>query len=147
MSPNGLSSTVINRSSTNAVLVAWRQKVTIASANAGELITERRHEMEYDSRPQNLLSKAVDKVCEQNPRLVLMPYEQMKAVALELAGRIVNSKEENLKDALMKLSEAVDSAGHPGHHDKCELCTANLSAVSVLRWDLPHSSDETRESI
>ena len=119
----------------------------IASANAGELITERRHKMEYDSRPQNLLSKAVDKVCEQNPRLVLMPYEQMKAAALELAGRIVNSKEENLKNALMKLSEVVDRAGHPGHHDKCELCTANLNSVSVLRWDLPHSSDETRESI
>ena len=44
--------------------------------------------MEYDSRRQNLLSKAVDKVCEQNPRLVLMPYEQMKAAALELASQL-----------------------------------------------------------
>ena len=45
MSPNGLSSTGINQSSTIAVLVAWRQKVMIASANAGELITERRHKV------------------------------------------------------------------------------------------------------
>jgi hypothetical protein len=43
----------------------------------------------YDFRPNNLLRNAVEKVCQQNPRLVLMPYEQMRAAALELARQIV----------------------------------------------------------
>lgn len=57
------------------------------------LITERRLEMEYDPRPSNLLHEAVEEVCEQNPRLVLMPYEQMKAAAILLASRLIALEE------------------------------------------------------
>ena len=78
----------------------------IASASVAELITERRHEMEYDSRPQNLLSKAVDKVCEQNPRLVLMPYEQMKAAALELASQLTDDPNLRVRKAFDLIAQA-----------------------------------------
>lgn len=64
-----------------------------ASVSVAELITERRHKMEYDPRPGDLLHEAVEKVCERNPQLVLMPYEQMKAAALELARQLVEIKE------------------------------------------------------
>jgi hypothetical protein len=54
---------------------------------------------EYDPRPQRLLSAAVEKVCESNPRLVVMPYEQLKAAALELARQLLAARSEQMGSA------------------------------------------------
>jgi hypothetical protein len=67
--------------------------------------------MSYDSRPQNMLSKAVDEVCEIDPRLVLMPYEQMKAAALRLAERLTAQSgtcQKDIGDLRKSLAGAVD---------------------------------------
>ena len=61
----------------------------IANASAAEQTTERRHEMEYDSRPDNLIREAVDEAIKANPQLVLEPYYQMKAAARILAMRLI----------------------------------------------------------
>ena len=45
--------------------------------------------MEYDPEPANLLHEAVETVCERNPQLVLMPYDQIKQAALELARQVI----------------------------------------------------------
>lgn len=68
-------------------------------APAVELTTERRHEMEYDFRPHNILHKAVEEACKNNPQLVLMPYEQMKAAALILAKKLIEKDPECLTSA------------------------------------------------
>jgi hypothetical protein len=67
----------------------------IVNASAAELITERRHEMEYDNRPNELVHEAVEEACKNNPRLVLEPYYQMKAAALILAERLVKLQGQN----------------------------------------------------
>lgn len=54
-------------------------------------------------RPETVLHEAVESVCEQNPRLVLMPYEQMKAAALELARQIITPTEESSISVTNKL--------------------------------------------
>ena len=61
------------------------------SASAVELIMERRREMEHehDAKPGNLVHEAVEEAIAENPRLVLMPYEQMKAAAIILAKRVI----------------------------------------------------------
>ena len=45
--------------------------------------------MDYDPEPANLLHEAVETVCERNPQLVLMPYDQIKQAALELARQVI----------------------------------------------------------
>lgn len=62
---------------------------TTANALAAAQIMERRLEMDYDPEPANLLHEAVEFVCERNPELVLMPYDQIKQAALELARQII----------------------------------------------------------
>ncbi len=57
----------------------------------------------------------------------------------------MNKELGNIRDALIRLSAAVDVAGHVGHHDNCEMCAANLNAISVLRWNLPHSEKEAKQ--
>ena len=52
------------------------------------------------------------------------------------------SAKNNFRYALQRLSAAADEAGHVGHHDNCELCAANLNAISVLRWNLTHRDKE-----
>jgi hypothetical protein len=94
MSLSALSFTDHNQNSTNAAHVAWQQKAMTASANAVERITERQHEMEYDPKPDNLISKAVEEAVNSNPRLALMPYEQMKAAARILAKKIIAAETE-----------------------------------------------------
>ena len=64
------------------------------SANAVERITERQHEMEYDPKPDNLIHEAVEEAVNANPRLALMPYEQMKAAARILAKKIIAAETE-----------------------------------------------------
>jgi hypothetical protein len=93
MSLSALSFTDHNQNSTNAVHVAWQQKAMNASANAVERITERQHEMEYDPKPDNLIHKAVEEAVNANPRLALMPYEQMKAAARILAKKVIAAEE------------------------------------------------------
>jgi hypothetical protein len=45
--------------------------------------------MDFDNTPYDLLHKAIEEACENNPQLVLMPYEQMKAAALILARQVI----------------------------------------------------------
>jgi CheY-like chemotaxis protein len=54
-------------------------------------------------RPETVLHEAVELVCEQNPRLVLMPYEQMKAAGLELARQIITPNGESSVSVTNKL--------------------------------------------
>ena len=45
--------------------------------------------MEFDSAPYNLVHKAAEEACKNNPHLVLMPYDQMKAAAVILAKKVI----------------------------------------------------------
>jgi hypothetical protein len=49
--------------------------------------------------PQDLLYKLAEEVCEQNPRLALEPYAQLKAVALKLAERVLAISKSESKEA------------------------------------------------
>lgn len=74
---------------------------------------ERRHEMEYDSRPDKLVHEAVEEAVNASPRLALEPYYQMKEAARILAERLIKYREE-------QFSPLGDN-----HHNaaKCPYCT------------------------
>jgi hypothetical protein len=95
--------------------------------------------MSYDSRPQNMLSKAVDEVCEIHPRLVLMPYEQMKAAALILAGKVIE-----LENNISPLKETVyahinvNASSYPGEPDFPALCSCGKTFDKCSRLHDDH---------
>lgn len=89
-------------------------------------------------RPETVLHGAVELVCDQNPRLVLMPYEQMKAAALELARQIVMPTRESSISATNKLYyQQKDGCEHDklpngGQCGKiCYMCVEQMIAAQM----------------
>lgn len=89
-------------------------------------------------RPETILHEAVELVCDRNPRLVLMPYDQMKAAALELAGQIVKPIRESSVSATNKLYYSQkdgcehDSLPNSGQCGKiCYMCVEQMLASQM----------------
>lgn len=97
---------------------------------------ERKLEMDFENVPYRLLHEAIEEACEKQPKLVLMPYEQMKAAASILSHKVARLAHTLARtkvvfgEAMPLIFNGIPSLSHSGPCGPQSCCDGSCSDVS-----------------